>query len=418
MIIGAVGDWATDSPGFSGFTFEYVGARNDLTDWGLNLGSAIAMVPGNLDGTGAQEVILDCYNFQTLSVLSYNGSAWSLPDVGSGMTSIQTLAADGVSYFGGMAFDVDKDGRDEIYLPHNVFSDTADGGIVDMIYYNSPATANTISSSNLFKLDLKSVVGTTAMWGYGYGDWDVNGKQNVYFTTASPGKAIVTAEFQGGDKTNMANWIVSSIYYGDTTTHAITLKDSSGVIDTVSLTNEFYFPSKIYAHGTDLDGDGVEDIVAGYQPWNYGAPGSDSIAVTKFTWNGSAYDSTNYKVQNNKRYSFVMLSKGATTGLVEHNLVFITPDDYTLQQNYPNPFNPSTTISFTLPLNKQVTAKVYDLLGKEVATLLNNEQLAKGTHSLVWNGIDNSGRHVASGTYIFRMTAGSVVKSMKMMLVK
>jgi hypothetical protein len=56
------------------------------------------------------------------------------------------------------------------------------------------------------------------------------------------------------------------------------------------------------------------------------------------------------------------------------------PEQFSLRQNYPNPFNPSTTISFTVPERSQVTLKIYDVLGKEVATLLNNETITGGNH--------------------------------------
>jgi len=87
--------------------------------------------------------------------------------------------------------------------------------------------------------------------------------------------------------------------------------------------------------------------------------------------------------------------------------------NFELEQNYPNPFNPSTTIRFSLPTSQVVTLKVYDMLGREVATLVNGERLGAGNYAyqFIANGL-------ASGTYIYRLQAGSFVEAKKMTLVK
>ena len=147
----------------------------------------------------------------------------------------------------------------------------------------------------------------------------------------------------------------------------------------------------------------------------------DSVTYTWKSWNAtsSAYvDESTKKVSNPKKWGFRILESDIAGSVNNRDLSVIMPDDYKLMQNYPNPFNPSTTINFVLPLNKKVSAKIYDMLGKEVRTLINNEDYTKGDHAIVWNGKDNSGKSVASGSYIFRMTAGHVEKTMKMMLVK
>ncbi len=91
------------------------------------------------------------------------------------------------------------------------------------------------------------------------------------------------------------------------------------------------------------------------------------------------------------------------------------PDGFTLAQNYPNPFNPATTIRFTVPVvtgHVPSLLKVYDVLGKEVATLV-NEQLAAGTYQVNFDG-----KNLSSGTYIYRLESGSNVSTKKMTLIK
>ena len=88
------------------------------------------------------------------------------------------------------------------------------------------------------------------------------------------------------------------------------------------------------------------------------------------------------------------------------------PSEFTLSQNYPNPFNPTTSISYQLPVNSFVSLKVYDVLGNEVSTLV-NEQKAAGEYSAVFNA-----SALGSGVYFYVLKAGNFLQSRKMMLVK
>ena len=93
------------------------------------------------------------------------------------------------------------------------------------------------------------------------------------------------------------------------------------------------------------------------------------------------------------------------------------PNDYSLFQNYPNPFNPSTLISYALPKASLVTVKIYDMLGREIRTLINGQQNA-GVNSIQWNGENNYGSKVSSGTYIYMLKAGDFTLAKKMILLK
>ena len=88
------------------------------------------------------------------------------------------------------------------------------------------------------------------------------------------------------------------------------------------------------------------------------------------------------------------------------------PQKFALQQNYPNPFNPSTIINFSLAKSGQVTLSVYDILGQEVALLV-NERTEAGVHEVKFNA-----GHLASGIYFYRLQAGSFVETKKLLLVR
>jgi len=96
---------------------------------------------------------------------------------------------------------------------------------------------------------------------------------------------------------------------------------------------------------------------------------------------------------------------------VEENLS-VYPTEYALSQNYPNPFNPSTTIKYSVPELSFVTIKFYDVLGSEVATLVNEEKPV-GTYEVNWNATN-----LPSGVYFYRLQAGDFVQTRKMILLK
>ena len=88
-----------------------------------------------------------------------------------------------------------------------------------------------------------------------------------------------------------------------------------------------------------------------------------------------------------------------------------------LEQNYPNPFNPTTTIAFSLPAAGKVKLQVFDVRGRLVRTLL-DEQRAAGAHTVIWNGRDQQGAAAASGMYLYRLQAGGQTQQRPMMLLK
>jgi len=101
----------------------------------------------------------------------------------------------------------------------------------------------------------------------------------------------------------------------------------------------------------------------------------------------------------------------------DNSMIIFAPFPFLLYQHYPNPFNPSTSITYVLPTSSDIILKVYNLLGQEVKTLVNEHQ-SSGTKSVVWDGRDNLGKPVSTGMYVYRIEAGGFIRARKMMLVQ
>ena len=93
------------------------------------------------------------------------------------------------------------------------------------------------------------------------------------------------------------------------------------------------------------------------------------------------------------------------------------PNVYVLYENYPNPFNPVTTLRYDLPENGHVNITIYDLLGREVKTLIDQTQNA-GYRSVIWNATNDYGKQVSAGIYLYQIQTGEYISTKKMVLLK
>jgi hypothetical protein len=121
------------------------------------------------------------------------------------------------------------------------------------------------------------------------------------------------------------------------------------------------------------------------------------------------------KVQMSLATSFSGLAKGAVSNWTQQpNDV---PESFSLSQNYPNPFNPTTQIRYGLPKQSSVKLTIHNVIGQEIARLVEGEQDA-GFYEVQWNGRNGNGTPVASGIYFYRIQAGDFVKISKMVFLK
>lgn len=141
--------------------------------------------------------------------------------------------------------------------------------------------------------------------------------------------------------------------------------------------------------------------------------------------NGNSNQMKNYKFNDmnlssgkyNYRLKQIDYNGNFTYFNLENELSVGIPNDFALSQNYPNPFNPATKIDYDLPYDSKVSLKIYDMLGREIASLVNNEQQRAGYYNVQFNAVN-----FASGTYFFRIIAQGggkdFVMTKKMQLVK
>ena len=185
----------------------------------------------------------------------------------------------------------------------------------------------------------------------------------------------------------------------------------SQTVHTVVLTNNIFTPSTLTITVGDtvrwINEQGFHNVVADDNSFTSGAPSSDPwVYEFKFT-----------TVGNFGYFCEVHVGSGMTGVIIVENATSvnndeITVEDFELKQNYPNPFNPSTKISFVIPTGGLVSLKVFNVLGNEIATLL-NDQLFAGAHTVLFNADG-----LSSGIYFYALTVNGFTKTKEMVLLK
>ena len=108
-----------------------------------------------------------------------------------------------------------------------------------------------------------------------------------------------------------------------------------------------------------------------------------------------------------------MIIEDVSVNIIEQNIPLV----FSLDQNYPNPFNPITRIDYELPKTELVSLKIFDIMGLEVVSLVNEIQKL-GQRFALWDATNNLGQSVSAGMYIYTIQAGEFRKAKKMILLK
>ena len=161
---------------------------------------------------------------------------------------------------------------------------------------------------------------------------------------------------------------------------------------TVGFANAVYGPSKFSGSGilAEITFTAIHD----------GVFSSDMLSLTEASFVNSNY-----------------VKEEATTSQPTNVDSGSVPVVFNLDQNYPNPFNPSTTISFAVPENGHVSINIYDVLGRKVRTLVDN-QFTAGKYSIVWDAKDGSGNVISAGVYMYAINAGKYQATKRMLFLK
>jgi hypothetical protein len=229
---------------------------------------------------------------------------------------------------------------------------------------------------------------------------------------------IRISSYLGGDVEDPANYSAPRrINFPNDALDAFDLvvRDSAGVITEYRESGDQggEFTSKLAFLG-DVDGDGMAEVAIGIQGVD------DSLYTYAEVFNPA--DSTTTRsvtsVRPNENRVFMRILSGDGTNVFVEDTRIVLPSDYKLSANYPNPFNPSTSFTLTLPLDKTVSVRVYDVAGRVVKTIASSRHMAAGTHEFTWDGTNEVGAQVASGTYLYALEYGNFRQSKTMVLLK
>lgn len=416
-VLGVVGQF----PGFASWQVEGGDPANTAENR-FSGGSWWHSTPADIDGDGTKEIVNHYWNFYGFWSIDPKGQdSYRYPTPTADARTdhyyefLASEGADAVAYMGIYPGDVDGDGTEELmgvgysygYRITLVNQTSADTGV----YVWDDSSKFGVIADGLWQLAGNSA---GSHWGSFAADIDQDGKDELIIG-GSAGYNVSMMKYKGtGSVLDSLSYDNSIIFAGaDAQFFNVDIYDSLGISqDTVQY--ESPFVSKIYA-GSDINSNNKLEVVTAYQSV------ADSITYSYYSWSvndGDYIKDSTVKRASDKAVNIRVLEWQEASGLKEVGFNFVTPNDYVLEQNYPNPFNPSTTIRFSLPLDKSISLQVYDILGNEISTLINNEVVKKGAYEVTWNGRNNRGEEVASGTYIYTLKFGNFSKSAKMMLLR
>jgi len=167
--------------------------------------------------------------------------------------------------------------------------------------------------------------------------------------------------------------------------------------------------AEIGDHGLDTNATSIEvsylDIIEDIS--------ENNVTAATLDWTVLVTDGIDTVEADNAPFSITIDGANALSAYLEG----LIPDEFALHQNYPNPFNPITTLRYDLPETDLVNITIYDMLGREVKTLINQTQDA-GYRSVIWDATNDYGKPVSAGIYLYQIQAGEYISTKKMVLLK
>ena len=387
--------------------------HTDYNDFGG--GSPYHALPVDLNGDGQREILghqWNNFNFHTIAVTG--ADTYDTTSMGS---FYKAASNDQHSLNGGNKADVDGDGNEEAYFATYGagFGYAANSGELYVVDYDATDDVTMIGPGQVKRVGFG---GGNIIGGIGNG-YDGGDNHHIFTSgTSSRRPQVIAHEYIGPDPSSASSYLQKAVYYGELdVAERTTTTDSTGTAVT-TYRRKWGFPQKIQTNwGYDLldfDGDGKKEILMSFQS------NPDSLTHKDITWDatGDSNIVVETKVVNPKNWEFVLLENGSEQLATDDPITFISPEEYRLEQNYPNPFNPNTTIQYTLPINRKVSIKIYNVNGQLVNTLVNNKLVSAGTHKVMWNGKNTNGLQVSTGMYFYSLEWAGMKKVKSMTLLK
>ncbi len=342
-----------------------------------------------------------------------NCESWSIPDSGLLTSTITSMAFSGKNIFAGILPTTSYITTPPyiVQVPGGVFLSTNNGATWSVVDSGLTDTSST-NVSALAAVGNTIVAGTTDNSGIFRST-----NSGTTWTSANTGLFTVVGDSTQYIQIHALTTIGSKIFAG--TDQGVFLSTNDGVSWSSASTgiplNEFQqFPAVgcLVAAGTNLFAGMNGEVPGGVYlstnsgaSWTWTDSGAVGIHVTSLVVSGNYI----YAVSETGLWKRSLSNMGVAA-VAERNAG--APKAFALGQNYPNPFNPTTNISFTLPEQSFVSLKVYDIVGREVATLVNGEQ-TPGYKSVTWNA-----SNVPSGMYFYRLQTKEFTQTRKLLLLK
>ncbi len=353
------------------------------------------------------------------------------------------------------------------------FGDFDKNGITDLLFYADNYRDKVISEYNsaINNFETVFVVNDTTGYyqGFAVGDFDMDSKTDIVYASIESEVFVIEAEKEHtynlvwekdivGSNSHMYMftndidkngkpefWVSSTTDNGITDITRFTCFEYTGdneykEISRIDFLNMFPFYAS-NAFPLDVDKDGTEELVICLDDHLFilkfkGAPNNPQYEIFYMRRNnlptGAYFGTTMYDLDRDG-YEELLIHQDITdqTGDGRHFTQIFKPDflvsvddknqniisGYSLAQNYPNPFNPITSISYYLPKRSNVSLKIFDVLGNEIA-LIDEGERTEGKHSVQWNGKDKFQKQVNSGIYFFNLETPEYKKTIKGVLLK
>ncbi|MBK7632659.1 MAG: T9SS type A sorting domain-containing protein [Ignavibacteriales bacterium] len=214
-------------------------------------------------------------------------------------------------------------------------------------------------------------------------------KMEIYITGVNSGTATYKPIVFGNNGGSPGNDLAPSLGFKTAATYPAWDATELSPLG-ITVNSDFYVGLKY---------DGVNKPTYGYDVANNGR-----------AWD---FDGTNWAAWNETYFMRATIQTVTSVAEISNEI----PKEFDLSFNYPNPFNPTTRFRYSLPEGRNVKIIIYDINGSKVTELVNNYQGA-GTYEVTWNGKNDIGQQVASGTYIYQVNAGNFSQTKKMILLK